>query len=601
LAAGTSDFLPWTFVIPLPDAVLVTPDLRSPTRYLMRLARQQWRTLALGIGVGVVWMVSNALVPAVLGRTIDAGVIAKDGGALVAGCLVLLGLTVVQATTGVIRHRLAVQNWLLSAIRSSQLVGHHVADHGPAVAATATTGEVVSVLTSDASRIGEVYDVSARLAGAVASSVLVAVLVLRIDEWLGLTVLIGLPALIATLVVVVRPLQARQAERREAEGRLTALGADTAAGLRVLRGIGGEPQFLRRYNEHSDEVRLAGVRVAGIQATLDAAHVALPGAFIVLLTWLGAREAITGRITPGELVTLYGYAAFLVIPLTTATEALGKAVRAKVGAGRLVALLRVRPAHLEAPSGDEPVPRRPMPPANSPVVDPASGLTVQPGMLTAVVSPQPEQAAALADRLTRLEDDLPAGDGQAARRELPPALLGTVPITALPLDELRARILVNDAEPRLFTGTLRDELDPRGGHTDARILQAMHVADAADVLDAVPYGLDGVVEERGRSFSGGQRQRIALARVLLADPEVLVLVEPTSSVDAHTEARIARRLRAARAGRTTVVATASPLMLDHVDRVAFLLDGEVAAEGSHHELLHTHPAYRDTVLRGEDT
>ena len=152
-----------------------------------------------------------------------------------------------------------------------------------------------------------------------------------------MTVLVGLPVLIALLSVVVRPLQARQAERREAEGQLTALGADTAAGLRVLRGIGGEPQFLRRYNARSEQVRLAGVRVAGLQATLDAAHVALPGAFVVLLTWLGARAAITGRITPGEMVTLYGYAAFLVAPLTTATEALGKAVRARVGAGRLVA------------------------------------------------------------------------------------------------------------------------------------------------------------------------------------------------------------------------------------------------------------------------
>jgi ABC-type multidrug transport system fused ATPase/permease subunit len=562
----------------------------------MRLARQQWRTLALGIGLGVVWMASNALVPAVLGRTIDAGVIARDGGALLTGCLVLLGLTAVQATTGVMRHRMSTQNWLAAAIRSSQLVGHHVADQGAAVAATATTGEVVSILTSDASRIGELYDVTARFSGAVVSAVLVAWLVLRIDLWLGLTVLIGLPVLIASLSVVVRPLQARQAERREAEGQLTALGADTAAGLRVLRGIGGEPQFLRRYDARSEQVRLAGVRVAGLQATLDAAHVALPGAFVVLLTWLGARAAITGRITPGEMVTLYGYAAFLVIPLTTATEALGKAVRAKVGAGRLVTLLRVRAAHQGVPA-----PRRPMPPPGTPVVDPASGLTVHPGLITAVVSPQPDEAAALADRLARLEDDLPAGDGEAPRRRLAPARLGPVPISELPLEELRARILVSDAEPRLFTGTLREELDPGGGHTDARILQAMQVADAADVLDAVPDGLDGVVEERGRSFSGGQRQRIALARVLLADPEVLVLVEPTSSVDAHTEARIAQRLRAARVGRTTVVATASPLLLDLADRVAFLQDGEVAAEGSHHELLHTHPAYRDTVLRGEDT
>ena len=105
--------------------------------------------------------------------------------------------------------------------------------------------------------------------------------------------------------------------------------------------------------------------------------------------------------------------------------------------------------------------------------------------------------------------------------------------------------------------------------------------------------------ERGRSFSGGQRQRLVLARVLTADPEVLVLVEPTSAVDAHTEARIAARLRAHRAGRTTVVTTSSPLMLDAVDEVAFLRDGVIVATGTHAELLRGEPTYRAVVTREE--
>ncbi len=103
--------------------------------------------------------------------------------------------------------------------------------------------------------------------------------------------------------------------------------------------------------------------------------------------------------------------------------------------------------------------------------------------------------------------------------------------------------------------------------------------------------------ERGRSFSGGQRQRLVLARALALDPEVLVLVEPTSAVDAHTEARIAARLREHRAGRTTVVTSTSPLLLDAVDEVAFLVDGAVVATGSHTELLATVPAYRRVVTR----
>ena len=102
------------------------------------------------------------------------------------------------------------------------------------------------------------------------------------------------------------------------------------------------------------------------------------------------------------------------------------------------------------------------------------------------------------------------------------------------------------------------------------------------------------------SLSGGQRQRLALARALLRDPEVLVLVEPTSAVDAHTEARIAERVSRMRRGRTTVVTTVSPLWLHHADRVVLLHDGTVVAEGDHAQLLEENPEYRHLVARGLD-
>jgi ABC-type multidrug transport system fused ATPase/permease subunit len=166
---------------------------------------------------------------------------------------------------------------------------------------------------------------------------------------------------------------------------------------------------------------------------------------------------------------------------------------------------------------------------------------------------------------------------------------------------VRERIVVSEADPRLFTGTLRGELLAGRGtdaDSDAALYEALAVASALDVLEAVPDGLDGLVEERGRSYSGGQRQRLALTRALLAEPEVLVLVEPTSAVDAHTEARIATRLAQARRGRTTVVTTASPLLLGEADEVLLVEDGRVSATGTHHELLAGNPAYRDIVTRG---
>jgi len=165
---------------------------------------------------------------------------------------------------------------------------------------------------------------------------------------------------------------------------------------------------------------------------------------------------------------------------------------------------------------------------------------------------------------------------------------------------VRRTILVSDSAASLFSGRLRDVVAVDPGADEATVQAAMATASAADVLEASQDGYDTLIEERGRSLSGGQRQRLVLARALVADPPVLVLVEPTSAVDAHTEARIADRLAGHRRGRTTVVTTSSALLLDRVDEVAFLRGGRVVATGTHRQLLDTDPAYRDLVTRGED-
>src|SRR5213079_3219774 len=124
-----------------------------------------------------------------------------------------------------------------------------------------STGEVVATVSNDAMRAGGAFDITARLSGAVVAYVVVAFILLSSSVTLGLVVLLGVPALVTLLGLVIRPLQARQREQREQVGKLTALGADTAAGLRVLRGFGGEDEFYDRYRRRSQQVRQAGVRV----------------------------------------------------------------------------------------------------------------------------------------------------------------------------------------------------------------------------------------------------------------------------------------------------------------------------------------------------
>ena len=569
-------------VIRLPVADPGTPPLTSPTAYLTWVARGQRRTLVLAVCFGIVWLVSQALFPAVMGKAIDQGIIGRDPRALLTWCLILVGLVAISALSGRFRHKYSVLNWMQGAFRSAQLIGHQAADTGESLTRAVPTGDVVATVSSDAMRIGGLYDVFARFVGSVVSYVVVALILLRASTPLGLVVLIGVPVLVGCLAFIVRPLQTRQLAQREEAGKLIGLGADTVAGLRVLRGIGGEHTFLKRYAVQSQSVRQVGNQVAGYQATLDAAQILLPGIFVLIVVWLGARFAVEGQITAGQLVAFYGYTAFLVIPLRTATEMVDRATRAHIGAGKLIKILAVTPDQSE-PSQPRPLPQHPQQ-----LIDPTSGAVFEAGRFTVVVSARPEESAALADRLGRFG----AADTDAR--------LDGTRVADAPLAELRRRIVVSETDPRLFTGPLREELDPHGEHDDATILAALSVASGDDVLEALPGGLDNEVEERGRAFSGGQRQRLALTRALLTEAEVLVLVEPTSAVDAHTEARIASRLSPARAGRTTVVMSASPLLLDQADQVVYLQEGRVVAAGAHRRLMAELPAYRRTVTRGED-
>src|SRR4051794_8252178 len=557
------------------------PDVRSPARLLVWVGRHQIPTLLAGVGFGIAWMLAQALMPFAIGRAIQDGIVESDNTALARWTVILLGLGAAQAVAGVMRHRFAVWNWLRASFRLAQVVSHHAARAGPAVRAQLSTGEVVATISNDCMRAGGAFDITARLSGAVVAYGVVAVILLSSSVTLGVVVVVGVPLLVLVLGTVIKPLQARQRVQREEVGKLTALGADTAAGLRVLRGIGGEQAFFDRYRHRSQEVRRAGVRVALPQSTLDAAQVFVPGLFVVLVTWLGARFALDGTISAGELVAFYGYAAFLVIPLRTAAEAVDKITRALVGARRMLDVLTVERAI------DEPTNPAPEPPPDVPLIDARSGLVVQPGHVTALVSSRPEETSAIADRLGRFG----GSDG---------VMLGDVPIADLPTDVLRSRIVVSEADPLLFSGRLRTELDPWKRATDEVILDAVSVANAEDIVDALPERLDAGVDERGRSFSGGQRQRLVLARALLSHAGTLGLVEPTSAVDAHTEARIARRLHNARAGKTTVVVTTSPLLLDQADTVVYVEDGRVITEGGHRELLRDNAGYRSTVTRGED-
>lgn len=573
----------------LPLADPGTPDLGSAFRYLRWIARHQWRTLAQGIIWGIVWMVAMALVPAALGMGVQ-GAADGDGSAVVraVGALVVLGI--IQATGGIMRHRMAVTNWITAASRTQQLVVRHASHLGTDLRRSVATGEVVAVTSNDVEKIGSAFDVAARFVAGVVAFFFVAAILLRSSTLLGLIVLVCVPLLGLAVGPLLKPLETRESAQRTLVGRTTELAADTVAGLRVLRGIGGEDLFLRRFQDASQQVRSAAVDVAKVRSLLDAQQVALPGLFLVIVTWVGARLVLAGTLEVGQLVAFYGYSSFLLIPLRTFTETAQRWTRAFVASGRVVGVLSLERTDVAArPDAAQVVA------AQATLHDSTSGITIEPGSLTAIVCAEQVTADEIALRLAGL-----GPDGATVT-------LDGVPLADIPRAVLRASVLTQDKDPVLLSGTLAELLDvPRSGAVS--IADAVETSSADDVLDALVDSSPDVsdpmrarITERGRSLSGGQRQRLALVRSLVADPPILVLDEPTSAVDSHTEARIAATLREARSGRTTVILTNSPLVLDQADTVLLVLDGRVVAEGRHRELLRSDPRYRAVVTREEVT
>ncbi len=599
------------------------PDTRSPTRFLFWVLRSQAAMVASNAFFGLLWFLPGALSPWLMGRAIDGAVLTGDLRAATGWAAALLFVITVGVAAGIAMHTTAVAGWLIALFRTTMLVVRKSAQLGHLLPLRTPTGEVLSVSGSDSDTFGMLTEVVGRCVAALIAFVFVAFLVLSESVQLGLVTLVAAPILVGAASPLLRPLQRAQAIERNRSSKLTGQATDIVAGLRILRGIGGERTFGDNYAQQSQRVRQAGVLAGSWQAVVDSLGVLLSGMLLVILTWLGARQLLAGSLTVGQLISFFGYAIFMVWPIATFFEMAQKWVQADVSARKTIAVLEQAPPWMPA---SEPTAL----PHSAEIYDHESGVRIQPGRMTVIVSALPDQSAALADRLGRylstigevvstdIDEEL---KGRAARAERAERLrrraeqmvrdavrasqqwgveVGGVDLAQVDLLELRSRILVNDTASLVFSGTLQELLDPHHRHTREAAEQALRTADAEDVYDALPGGWQGRVDERGRGLSGGQRQRVVLARALLADPEVLVLVEPTSAVDAHTEARIAERLADHRRGRTTIIMSVSALLLRVADDVVLLRDGMAVAGGRHGDLLSNNREYRRIVARGLD-
>jgi putative ABC transport system ATP-binding protein len=506
----------------------------------------------------------EALVPVVVGAAIDDAVAPGDGSALLlwVGLLAVLFAFLSTAYREGARAEERARETAAHALRMR--VVRRVVDPRGGGEAGLMPGQLLSVATADVDASAGVIAGIGYGTGVVVALVAGTIVLLVTSVTLGLTVLLGLPLIVwaggRLGAILSRRAAGQQAEAADASG----VAADLVTGLRVLQGIGAADTAAERYRVASQSSLRATLGAARAEIALGATAVLVGGLAVAGVAFVGGRLALEGEISLGELIAAAGITQFLVGPLSRLAWVGGLLARARASATRVAEVLEAPTA---VPAPDNPVTLD----LNGPPVITVGPLEVPAGALFGVVTDAPEPLLAALGR-------------EAASVRV---TVDGIDLAALDPATARATVVVAPHEATLLSGSVRDNVP---GAADA----ALEAAAATDVIAALADGIDTELADAGSSLSGGQRQRIALARALATEAPVLVLHDPTTALDAATEARVAAAIKRARAGTTTILVTTSPLLLAACDAVAVLRAGEVVATATHAQLL-AGEAYRETV------
>lgn len=447
------------------------------------------------------------------------------------------------------------------------------------------SGEVLTIATEDADQTADIIEVVPLLISSVVAVLVAAVALGLADLRLGLLVIVGTVAILSVLSVMSRRIGASTQEQQARVARAGAKVADLITGLRPLHGFGGNHAAFGSYRRVSTEAKEQSITVARVNGVYAGTALALNAALATAVTLTAGYLAFAGHINIGELVMAVGLAQFIMEPLKLFSEMPKYVMMARASAERMALVL-------SAPPVTEPGTGSPAPGGTLEIdglrhgVLRGVGFEVAAGEFVAVAAYQPRAAADFAAVLALSVP--PEAYGGVVR-------VGGQALAVLSAEAVREHLLVNPYDGEIFAGTLRTNIDPSG--TSTLLPEAVEASMLTDVVALHREGLDYAIRDRGANLSGGQCQRLSLARALAADAEILVLHNPTTAVDAVTEQLIARNIAKLRRGRTTVVITSSPAVLDAADRVLVLDDGLITAEDTHRNLLSTDEAYCLAVAR----
>lgn len=435
--------------------------------------------------------------------------------------------------------------------RAYLLATTHLVALGARLANRRSAGESVSTVVKDGEAIGVYCIVVVQFLPQILTRVIATAVLAAWTSWAVAATIFG-GCLVAMLVAgaVSLAIAKPTSNYRAADARLTAIGTDCMAGMRTLRGLGAEETLETQYRRGSHEVKKHEHHVGYAEALVAGLPVLAAGLLIVAVAGHALYEEAAGRITIGSVVSLVALAVALAPALSLTAAAAAAYRKSTVSQRRLLTLFDLGPNYPTTCDASAQLQ------SYVSLHDIATNISVERSSFTVITGSDIKTLSACAGRFGAVpftEDTAHVVFNSTAGQQ------ESVNLGGLDQDEVREFVVFSDPRPQLFAATLRRQIDPLNHATDAQIHAALDVAGVADILNLLPLGLDDVITEQGRSLSGGQQQRLSLARSILRNPEILVLLEPTSAVDAPTELLIAQRLKAAREGKTTIVFTNSHL------------------------------------------
>ncbi|MGH2811366.1 MAG: ABC transporter ATP-binding protein [Actinomycetota bacterium] len=562
-------------------------------RRLLRVHFSRPKPVIVGVVAALIVILASIAQPLIVGEAVEQAIGEGRRAALIPLAAALVAASAVKSVAISIRKRLAGYAAIHTEARLRGQMYEHLQALDVAYHEQTPIGQLMSRASSDLKATQDFLAMIPITIGMSAFLVLVTVTMFIIDPPLALVALATMPPLAwiaARLTAKLHPI-VYDTQQRLAE--VSATVEETVTGIRVVKAFGREAHQVERLRADAEHVLDRATAMIRVRALLQPLFELLPALGMAAVLWYGAHRALAGSIDFGELVTFFLFMTQLSWPVRMMGWVAADGQRASTASQRIFEVLDTQPGiadrevsrQLNLTSGSVRFERVAYsPPEGRRVLD-GIELEVLPGTSLALVGP------AGCGKSTLLKLVLRFVEPSSGR-----ILLDGQDISEATLESLRAQTGMVFEDTFLFSDTIASNIS--FGRPDARedeVVSAAALAQAHDFITDLPDGYDTFVGEQGFTLSGGQRQRIAIARAILMDPKILLLDDPTSSVDAKVEAEIRAGLREAMRGRTTLLVARRPASAALADRVAFMTGGKIVATGTHDELWESVPEYSEAL------